>query len=78
MFAIDTNLIVYAHNTASPYHKKAKEFTERVMNERNTEGQLNICLPAQVLMEFVHVITWKHLEAPLSLQEAIKTVQDYS
>lgn len=77
MFAIDTNLIVYAHNIASPFHKRAKQFAERVMNERNAEGQLAVCLPAQVLMEFVHVITWQHLEAPLSLQEPIQIVQDY-
>jgi uncharacterized protein len=77
MFAIDTNLIVYAHNIASSFHKRAKQFAERVMNERNTEGELTVCLPAQVLTEFVHVITWKHLEAPLSLQEAIQIVQDY-
>jgi len=77
MFAIDTNLIVYAHNIASPYHKKAKQFAERVMNERNTEGQFMVCLPAQVLTEFVHVITWQHLEAPLSLREAVRIVQAY-
>jgi len=33
--------------------------------------------PAQVLMEFIHVITWQRLEKPLSLSEAIRVVQDY-
>ncbi len=75
MFAVDTNLIVYAHNVASPYHVKAKQFMEQVINERNAEGQ--VCLPAQVLTEFVHVITWQHLEAPLSIPEAVQIVQDY-
>lgn len=77
MFAIDTNLMVYAHNTACPYHKTAKQFTERVMNERDDDGQLLVCLPAQVLTEFIHVITWQHLESPISLEEALKIVQDY-
>ncbi len=58
MFAVDTNLLVYAHNTASPFHKRAKQFVEQVMNERDTEGQITVCLPSQVLTEFVHVITW--------------------
>lgn len=77
MFAIDTNLLVYAHNTASPFHKQAKDFVEKVMNERDEKGNLSVSLPAQVLMEFIHVITWQHLEAPLSLSEAIQVVQDY-
>lgn len=72
MFAIDTNLLVYAHNTASPYHTQAKAFVEAVMNTRDEDGNLSVCLPAQVLMEFVHVITWQHLEAPLSLSAAIR------
>ncbi len=77
IFAIDTNLLVYAHNTASPFYKRAKQFIETVMNERNTEGHLMVCLPAQVLTEFVHVIIWQHLESPLSLKDAIQIVQDY-
>jgi len=77
LFAIDTNILVYAHNTASPHYNKAKQFVEMLMNERNQYGELNICLPTQVLTEFVHVITWQNLETPLSLQNAIQTVQDY-
>lgn len=77
MFAIDTNLLVYAHNTASKFNEKATAFLEKVMNERDEEGDLSVCIPAQVLMEFVHVIIWQHLEAPLSVPEAISIVQDY-
>ena len=77
MFAIDTNLMVYAHNTASPYHKTAKQFAEQVMNERDDDGQLLVCLPAQVLTEFIHVITWQHLESPIPLEKALQIVQDY-
>jgi len=77
LFAVDTNILVYAHNTASPHYNKAKQFVEMLMNQRNKYGELNICLPTQVLTEFVHVITWQNLETPLSLQNAIQTVQDY-
>lgn len=47
------------------------------MNERNSGGQLSVCFPAQVLMEFLNVITWHRLEAPLPLPDAIQVVQDY-
>jgi predicted nucleic acid-binding protein len=47
------------------------------MNSRDTAGRLSVCIPAQVLMEFVHVITWRRLENPLSLPEAIQVVEDY-
>lgn len=76
MFAIDTNLLVYAHNTASEFHEHAARFVEHFMNRRDEAGKLSVCLPSQVLMEFVHVITWQRLETPLSLAEAIQVVQE--
>jgi uncharacterized protein len=77
MYALDTNLLVYAHNIASPYHNKAKTFVESVINERDSEDNFMVCLTLQVLMEFLNVITWQRLEAPLPLPAAIQTVQDY-
>lgn len=77
MYALDTNLLVYAHNTVSPFHKQAKAFVEQAMNTRDTEGQLSICLPAQILLEFLNVITWHRLEAPLPLTDALQIVQAY-
>ena len=47
------------------------------MYERDEDGNLSVCIPAQVLMEFVHVVTWQRLEQPLSLSEAIGVVEDY-
>ena len=77
MFGIDTNLLVYAHNTDSEYHEAAMAFLEKVMNERDENGRLSVCVPVQVLMEFIHVITWQRLERPLSLAEALQVVEDY-
>nr|VFK44527.1 MAG: hypothetical protein BECKTC1821E_GA0114239_103632 [Candidatus Kentron sp. TC] len=77
MYAIDTNLLVYAHNTASPFHMPAKIFVEQAMNTRGTDGRLSVCLPAQILMEFLNVITWHRLDAPLLLSNAIRIVQNY-
>lgn len=77
MYALDTNLLVYAHNTASPLHAQAKIFVEDVMNSRDEMDRLPVCLPAQVLLEFLNVITWNRLEAPLPLDHARQVVQDY-
>jgi predicted nucleic acid-binding protein len=34
-FAIDTNVLVYAHNSDSIFHEVAKRFLETVINEPN-------------------------------------------
>lgn len=47
------------------------------MSVRTAEGQLTICFPAQVLLEFIHVIIWGRLEASLSLAHALQIVQEY-
>ncbi len=78
MYELDTNLLVYAHNTASSFHAPAKAFVEQVMNMRDPKGNLTICLPVQILMEFLNVITWHRLDAPLSLTDAMQIVQDYT
>ncbi|MBF0352323.1 MAG: type II toxin-antitoxin system VapC family toxin [SAR324 cluster bacterium] len=77
LFALDTNLLVYAHNADSVFHTKASAFVEQVMNERDAEGKLSIRIPVQVFMEFIHVMTWAQLEKPISLSSAIRIVQDY-
>lgn len=76
MFAIDTNLLVYAHNEDSDFNDKASEFLEKVLNERDDNGNLSVCLPSQVLTEFVK-INRKSLKKPLSLLQAIDIVNDY-
>ncbi|GAB4458283.1 MAG: hypothetical protein Kow0031_38780 [Anaerolineae bacterium] len=47
------------------------------MNDRDENGLLQVCIPAQVLIEFIHVITWQRLAHPLTLNEAIQIVDDY-
>ena len=77
IFAIDTNILVYAHNSDSLLHESAKIFMETVMNQRDEKGNLGICIPAQVLIEFISVITSKKLKTPLSISQATEIVQDY-
>ncbi len=43
MFAIDTNLLIYAHNEDSELHQGAVTFLERVMNEQDDDGNPTIC-----------------------------------
>jgi predicted nucleic acid-binding protein len=71
LFAIDTNLLVYAYNIDSSFHKKSKTFLELVMNDRTADGKLSVCIPTQVLIEFINVITRKNLEHPVLLNDAI-------
>ena len=51
LFAIDTNLLVYAHNEDSEFHQQAVRFIEQVFNEYDADGQLSVCLSTQVLTE---------------------------
>jgi predicted nucleic acid-binding protein len=77
MYAIDTNLLVYAHNIGSEFNEKSSRFLERVMNEWDASGSLSVCLPSQVIQEFINVISRQTMEHPLSLAEAIKVVDEY-
>lgn len=77
MFAIDTNILVYAHNADSKFNQEAKSFLEKVMTQRDNNGNFTVCIPAQVFMEFINVITWEKLPKPLTLSQAIMVIQDY-
>jgi|GEM_PF-574122 predicted nucleic acid-binding protein len=77
MFSIDTNLLVYAHNTGSEFHEQAITNVTQIINERDLNGQHTVCLSTQVLTEFFHVITLHRIENPLSINEALSILQDY-
>lgn len=77
MYALDTNILVYAHNVDSVNHEKAKAFLEEVMTVTDEDGEYQVCIPAQVLIEFLNVITWSRLESPLALHEATEIAKDY-
>lgn len=71
-FAIDTNILVYAHDKDNPYHKSMKDFL--VATIKNNPQSL--CIPYQVLLEFIHAIT-KRVKKPLSIEQAILLVKYY-
>lgn len=70
--AIDTNILVYAHNGDNPYHYKAKDFlVNQLQNYPN-----NICIPYQCLIEFISTVT-KRIENPFSIEQALQIVAYY-
>ncbi|NUO81835.1 PIN domain-containing protein [candidate division KSB1 bacterium] len=77
MFALDTNILVYAHNIGSAFHAKASAFVKKIVAERDENGQHVIGVSAQVCAEFINVITRQTLEKPLSLAEAVAVIEKY-
>ena len=67
MIAIDTNLLVYAHKTGSPFHNTALEALQPVV-----EGRLPWAVPWPCAHEFVGVVTNLKIYKPAStLAEAL-------
>ncbi|PIE00919.1 MAG: hypothetical protein CSA79_01805 [Thiothrix nivea] len=77
MYALDTNLLVYAHNIDSPLHASARQFLESEFNRRDEAGDFAVCIPSQALLEFLNTITWSRLETPLAMPDAVAVVQYY-
>lgn len=75
-FAIDTNILVYAYNTGSPFHQKASQFLLQKMTDFNEFGHLSICICQQTCIEFTNSITWQKLEKPLTIKQAVE-ILDY-
>lgn len=77
MYALDTNLLVYAHNIDSPLHVPARQFLEMEFNRQDEAGNAVVCIPSQTLLEFLNTITWSRLESPLAMPDAVAVVQYY-
>ncbi|HIC90928.1 MAG TPA: PIN domain-containing protein [Syntrophaceae bacterium] len=70
---LDTNILIYAANRASPFNNKAK-----ALREKAEKGELKVCVSVQNLCEFYAVITDpKRLERPLLPQVAREEVKKY-
>jgi len=78
MFALDTNILVHAHNLDSPLCAKAKEFVGRVITQEDSIGNPVVSLPLQVCAEFINVITRRTIGTPLALLDAISVIRDYT
>jgi len=70
---IDTNILVYANNEDSEYHKVSKDLIEKAVN-----GDIEVALSIQNLFEFYAIITDKRrIEHPLSPKYAKELIEFY-
>ncbi|NPV29505.1 MAG: type II toxin-antitoxin system VapC family toxin [Firmicutes bacterium] len=69
MILIDTNVLVYAVNTAAPQHEESRAFVEAARR-----GDFPAVLVPQVLLEFYAVVTGNRVEHPLAPETALEEV----
>lgn len=73
MYLLDSNILIYAHNTASPFHKISRLILMEVL-----AGKIEGCVSFQNLYEFYSIITDpKRFEKPLSSKDARKVLRTY-
>ncbi len=77
MFALDTNLLIYAHNKGSSFHEKAAIFVKKMVAERDEIGQHVVGIPSQTFAEFINVVTRQTIEQPMTMPQAIVVVEKY-
>lgn len=74
IYAIDTNILVYAYNLDSPLNTRASSFLE----DEVLTGNIKACLPYQSLYEFFATITDpRRVEKPLEPMEAKEIIETY-
>lgn len=73
MILVDTNVLVYAHRSESPFHAKANE-TLRIL----AEGSAPWALSWNAVHEFLAVVTHpKILSPPTPLEEALQQIDSW-
>lgn len=70
MILVDSNIFIYAYDSNSPFHKKAKTFLEE---KSLTPGE--VCLTPQIMLEFFGIVTQK-VRKPLSAGAAIAIIDE--
>lgn len=70
---LDTNVLVYAADEASPFHERSKS-----LRDKGLLNQILLCVCPQVLMEFFAIITDpRKVENPREPDEAIEEIEKY-
>ncbi|MFZ5471654.1 MAG: TA system VapC family ribonuclease toxin [Myxococcota bacterium] len=73
MFAVDTNVLVYAHFDLYPQHQRARRFVEV-----HLLGDDDWCMGWQVYYEYLRIVTHPKIhKAPLTLAQAIGDLDVY-
>lgn len=68
--SLDTNVLIYAFDNTSPYHKKAFRILQNL-----TQGTHRFCLTWQVLLEFFAVVTNTSRQNRVTSEEAWEFLQ---
>ena len=72
MIAVDTNLLVYAHRTDSPFHAAARALIESLGG-----GAAQWAIPWPCVHEFAAIVTNARIfKTPTPLERAIKQISD--
>ena len=70
MIVPDINLLIYAYDAASPFHRKAAKWWEACLSETVTVG-----IPWLVILGFVRIATnARSFADPLTIEEAVTSV----
>lgn len=73
MFAVDTNVLVYAHFDGYPQHERARAFARSLL-----AGTDEWCIGWQVVYEYVRIATHPAIhETPLALSRALQDLEPY-
>jgi toxin-antitoxin system PIN domain toxin len=73
MILVDANLLLYAEDSLSPHHDKAREWWDEQLS-----GSAPVCLCWEVLGAFLRISTNKQIfRRPLTLKEATLRVQSW-
>lgn len=73
MILVDANILLYAEDSLSPYHKAAREWWDARLS-----GSDPVCLCWTVLNAFIRIGTNRQVfERPMSVREAIDRVQSW-
>ncbi len=73
MILVDLNLLLYAVNTGSPHHRKAKRWLEEALS-----GDESVALPWVVLLGFLRITTNRHiLPHPLLAEQALEVIEGW-
>lgn len=72
MTLLDTNILVYAVNEDSEFHKTASEIHSKVL-----DGSIQACISLQNLIEFYSIITSNRVQNPLPAKIAFDEIDKY-
>ena len=73
MILVDANLLIYAYDASSSFHRPAREWLEEVLSCPQP-----VCLPWASILAFVRITTDRRiLRSPFSAQEAAQIVAEW-